>query len=177
MARDAAILMPDLVRQFGNMFVQKAVAPDSTNTFKAGALVTLTAGALVLVATDGVLCYGITPDKSHAATDGVPEAMFGENHYVFSPLDAEIEINIGHLSGTAIVAGAANSAKTPADVVLGGEYAIATPTTGTWAGFQFLDPTDTTNKMFRVVGFVDGVLTDDANGRVRVKLIPSTIQP
>jgi hypothetical protein len=174
---DRPILVPELVRQFGNMFVQKPIASDSSNTFKAGSLVTLTAGVLVLVATDGVLVYGQTPDISHAATESVPQALFGENHWVFSPLDAEFEINVGHLSSNALVVGAANSAKTPGDVVLGGQYAIATATSGAYAGFQVLDTTDTTNKLFVVTGFVDGVASTDANGRVRVKILPSCIQP
>lgn len=171
--------MPNLVRQFGNMNVQRPPVSDGGNTFKANALVKLASGALALVATDDVVCYGQTPDKSHASTDTVPETLprgpgEGENHYVFSPLDAEFEINLGSLSGTAIVTGA--SAAKPADVVIGGVYGIATPTTGTWAGFQFLDPTETTATLFQVVGFVDGVLSDDQNGRVRVKIIPSKIQ-
>ncbi len=175
---DSPILRPDLVRQFGNMFVQRPIAPDSSNTFAAFSLVYLVSGVLTLVATDGVLVYGLTPDASKAATDTVPQAFFGENHYVFSPVDAEFEINVGHLSGTALVVGAASSAKTPADVVLGAEYGIATPTTGTYAGYQVLDPTETTATLFRVVGFVDGIgaTSTYANGRVRVKIIPSKIQ-
>lgn len=174
MAIQAPILMPELVRQWGNMNVQKPIVGDSTNTFKARALLTITAGVLVLIATDGVLIYGQTPDKSHAATEIPPDAFFGENHYVFSPLDAEFEINVGALSSTAIVVGP--SAAKPGDVVIGGQYAIATPTTGDWAGYQFLDPTDTTNKLFQVVGKVDGVNDSDQNGRVRVKIVPVCIQ-
>lgn len=174
MARQAPILQPEMVRTAGNMFYQKPIAPDSTNTFKAGTLVYLVAGVLTLVPTDGVLVYGQTPDISHAATEIPPQALFGENHYVFSPLESEIEINLGTLSGTAIVIGA--SAAKPADVVVGTQYGIAVPTTGTYAGIQFLDPTEVTALLFQVVGIPDGVLTDDQNGRVRVKIIPSKIQ-
>lgn len=156
------------------MNVQKPIAPDSANTFKAGSLVYLVAGVLTLIATDGVLCYGQTPDISHAATEIPPQAFFGENHYCFSPLDAEFEINVGAVSANALVIGA--SAQTIAAVTLGAVYGIATPTSGTYAGIQVLDPTDTTNTLFQVVGFVDGVLSDDYNGRVRVKIIPSKIQ-
>lgn len=174
---DRPILAPELVRQFGNMFVQKPITPDAANTFAANRFVTVTAGALVLVATDGVLVYGITPDASKVSTDTVPNAFFGENHYVFSPLDAEFEINVGTLSGTALVVGEASSATTPAAVTLGASYGIATPTTGTYAGYQVLDPTEVTATLFTVVGFVDGVASTDYNGRVRVKVIPSKIQP
>lgn len=174
MARQAAIAMPELVRQSGNMFTQRPVATDSTNTFKAGALVYLVAGILTLVPTAGVLVYGQTPDISHAATDIPPVAFFGENHYVFSPLDAEFEINVGALAANALVIGAA--AQTPATAVLGTSYGIATATAGAYAGFQFLDTTNTTNLIFQVTGVPDGVLTDDQNGRVRVKVLTPKIQ-
>lgn len=175
MARQAPILMPELVRTSGNMFIQKPVAGDGSNTFKAGALVYLVAGVLTLIPTDGVLIYGQTPDIQHAATDIPPTALFGENHYVFSPLDAEIEINTGTLSGTAMVIGA--SAAKPADVTVGTQYGIAVPTTGTYAGYQFLDPTEVTALLFQVTSnAIDGVISTDQNGRVRVKIIPSKIQ-
>lgn len=174
MARQAPILVPEMVRTSGNMFQQKPIAPDSSNTFKAGSLVYLVAGVLTLIANDGVLIYGQTPDISHASTEIPPQSFFGENHYVFSPLEAEIEINVGALSGTALVIGA--SAKTPGDVVIGTQYGIATPTTGDYAGIQVLDPTEVTALLFQVVANVDGVLSTDYNGRVRVKIIPSKIQ-
>lgn len=173
MPRQAPIIMPELKRQFGNMNVQRPPVSDSTNTFLARSFVYLSSGVLAVIASDGVLCYGQTPDASHLVTDQFLTAPFGENHYVFSPLDAEFEINVG-VAATALVIGA--SAQQPSAVTIGGQYGIDTATTGAYAGYQFLDPTDTTNKLFEVVGFVDGVLTDDYNGRVRVKIIPSTIQ-
>lgn len=173
------ILMPDLVRTPNNLFVQKPVVGDASNTFLARALLTITSGALVLVATGGILCYGITPDQSHAPTDGLPTILprglgEGENHYLFSLMDGEIEINVGALSSNALVIG--SSAQTPANVTIGAQYGIATATSGAYSGMQFLDPTNTSNKLFQVTGFVDGVGSGDYNGRVRAKLIPSTIQ-
>jgi hypothetical protein len=103
--------------------------------------------------------------------------MFGENHYVFDIKEGELEINVGHLSGTALVAGAAASAKTPADVQVGVAYGIAVPTTGTYAGVEVLDPTNTTTTLFTVVGFIDGVASTDANGRVRVRPLSAKVQP
>lgn len=173
-ARQAPILAPYLARQFGNMNVQRPPMPDGSNTFLAGSLLYLSAGVLTLIATGGVLCYGQTPDKSHLATDTVPTVLFGENHYCFSPLDAEFEINVGALSTNALVIG--NSAQTPANVVIGTQYGIATATAGAYAGLQFLDPTNTSNLLFEVVAKVDGVLDTDQNGRVRVKIVPATIQ-
>jgi len=166
--------VPELVRQFGNMFAQKPAVSDSTNTFLASTLVRLASGVLILVATDDVTVYGITPDVSHAATELPPAALFGENHYVFDLLGAEIEINIAALSANAPVIGA--SAKTIADIAIGGQYAIATATSGIYAGYQFLDPTDTTNKLFQVIAIADGMATGDYNPRVRCKILPSCIQ-
>lgn len=174
MARQAPILQPELVRISGNMFQQKPVAPDSTNTFKAGTLVYLVAGVLTLIPSDGVLIYGQTPDISHGSTEIPPQALFGENHYVFSPLDGEIEINVGVVSAGALVIG--SSAAKPSDVTIGTQYGIALATSGTYAGIQFLDPTEVTALLFQVTSMVDGVLSDDYNGRVRVKIIPSKIQ-
>lgn len=175
MARQASILMPELKRQFGNMNIQRPPVSDSSNTFLAKSLVYLSSGALAAIATAGVLCYGQTPDGSHLATDAVPAVLFGENHYVFSPLDAEFEINVGAVaSSTDVQVGA--GAKTPGDVVIGTKYGIYVPTTGIYAGVQFLDPTNTSNLLFQVVGKVDNVLDTDYNGRVRVKIVPSTIQ-
>lgn len=173
---DAKIFMPDLTRQLGNMNVQKPPVSDGANSFLAYALVYITAGALAVVPTAGVLCYGQTPDKSHTATEGQPDAPFGQNHYPFDPRLAEFEINIGHADGTDVHVGAAGSAKQRSDVSIGTKYGILTPTTGTYAGVNFLDPTNTTDDFFEVVGFVDGTAATDYNPRVRAKLIEAVIQ-
>lgn len=174
--------MPELTRTSGNMFVQKGPVLDSTNSFKANALVTMTAGVLVLVATAGVLVYGQTPDVQHTAAEALtpPAALFGENHYVFDLSGGVVTINVGALSSGALVTGADLPGLTPktiANVTLGSSYGIATATSGAYTGFQVLDPTNTANLLFTVVGFRDDVLTTDYNGRVLVKIVPATIQP
>lgn len=166
--------MPDMTRTQGNMFIQRPVVGDASNTFLGGALVTITAGALILVATGGVLVYGQVPDNSQPPGQILPVAFFGENHWVFSPLDSEIEMNIAALSANAPVIGA--SAKTLADVVVGTTYGIATATSGTYAGMQFLDPTNTSNLLLQVTGIVDGMLAGDFNPRVRCKVLPACVQ-
>lgn len=184
MPRQIPLLLPELVRQFGNMNVQKPPVTDGGNTFLAKALVYITAGALAAIPTDGVLCYGQTPDKSHTATELPPEILprpigEGELHYPLSLLDAEFEINLAALSANAPVMGA--TAQTLAAVAIGGVYGIATATSGPYAGFQFLDPTEVTATLFQVVAIPanpDGTpqATDDYNPRVRVKIIPAKIQ-
>jgi len=185
MARQIPLLAVDLVRQFGNMNVQKPPVPDAGNTFIKGALVYIVAGALAAIPSDGVLCYGQTPDKSHTATELPPDILprpvgEGELHYPFSPLDAEFEINLAVVTAGAPVIGA--TAQTLAAVVVGGQYGITIATTGQYAGLQFLDPTEVTALLFQVVAIdvkaPDGQTqaSDDYNPRVRVKIIPSKIQ-
>jgi hypothetical protein len=178
---DAAILMPDLVKTPGNMFIQKPLLPDGSSTFLARALLTNTSGTLVAIASAGVLCYGMAPDPSHAATDTPPTAMFADNHYPWDVTGGEIEINVGTLSGTttgSLNAGAAGSAITPAAFTIGGEYGIVTATTGTYAGYQFISnaAVAAAAALFVVVGKVDGVADTDYNGRIRVKVKTNMIQ-
>lgn len=179
MARQAPIKMPNLVRTANNLFIQKPAVSDASNTFLANALVRLTSGNLVLVATAGVLVYGQTPDKSHLATETVPTTLpralgSGEDHYVWSLLEGVLAINVGSLSTNALVIG--SSAAKPSDVTVGATYGIATATSGDYSGMQFLDPTETGNTLFQVVGFPDDVLQSDYNGRVYAKVIASKIQ-
>lgn len=179
MPKQIPLQQPDLVRQFGNMNVQKPAISDGGNTFLARSLVYITGGALAAIPTAGVLCYGITPDKSHTSTERAPEILprpFGEGelHYPFSPLDAEFEINLAALSANAPVIGAA--AQTLAAISVGTAYGINTATSGQYAGMQFLNPADTTNTLLIVVGIPAGQASDDYNPRVRVKIVPSKIQ-
>lgn len=174
MPNQAPILRPDLVRTPGNMFIQKPVVGDAANTFGPQSLVKLAAGALVLCATAEVLLYGITPDGSKTAAQTAPEAIFGEQHWVFDCRAGEIEINVAAAAGGDIAIGA--GAQTPATAVIGTAYGIVTPTTGLYAGIQMLDLSNTATVMFIVVGKVDNVLDTDYNGRVRVKPVPAVIQ-
>ncbi len=175
MATQAFIYVPKLVRQKENMNIQRAPITDGSNSFLAGALVKISSAALATLATADVTIYGQTPDASHAATDKPPTALYGEMHYPWDlGLGAELEINVGAANGSDVTIGA--SAKTPGDVAVGTSYGILVPTTGAYAGVPFLDPTNTTNLIFKVVAFVDGVGSTDYNGRVRVTIVPTTIQ-
>lgn len=186
MPRQCPIKQVELTRQLGNMNVQKPPITDSGNTFIAGALVYITAAALAVVPSDGVLCYGQTPDKSHTATELPPDILprpigEGELHYPFSPLEAEFDINLAVVSAGVPVTGA--TAQTLAAVTVGTQYGIALATSGAYSGQQFLDPTEVTALLFTVVekyavNPTDGLAqaSDDYNPRVRVKIIPSKIQ-
>lgn len=169
--------MPRLVRQHGNMQAQKPPISDGGNSFLAGSLVVISAGVLIAVATAGVLCYGWSIDASKSATDTPPTALFGENHYPFQ-LDenAELELNVGTVTANALVVGEAGGAAQREDAVIGTSYGIARATSGTYAGYQVLDPTNTTNLFFIVTGYPDRTNAADYNGLVRVKLVKAVLQ-
>lgn len=191
MARQIPILPVDLVRQFGNMNVMKPALPHGGNTFIKGALVYVTGGLLAAVPADGVLCYGQTPDRSHATTESVPDILPREipagsgagiiPNYPFSPLDAEFEMNIGVVAAGVVTLGVTTLASVPA-VVVGAQFGITIATSGNGAGIQVVDPTEVTALLVQVTAIPtvapDGQpqTVDDFNPRIRVKIIPSKIQ-
>lgn len=174
---DQPIIMPRLVRQFGNMQQQKPPISDGGNSFLAGSLVVISSAVLAAVATAGVLVYGWSPDESHTSTQKPPDVFFGENHYPFQ-LDenAEIELNVGTVSANALVVGQANSAVQRSAAVVGTSYGIARATTGTYSGYQVLDTSNTTNLFFVVTGYPDQSAAADYNGLVRAKIVPACLQ-
>lgn len=169
--------MPRLVRQSGNMEIQKPPVSNGGNSFLAGSFVVISSSILAAVATAGVLCYGWVPDVSHLSTDQPPVTFYGQNHYPFNPSPgAEFELNVGTLSSNALVVGQANSAVQQSAAVIGTSYGIARATSGTYSGYQVLDTSNTTNLIFTVLGYPDNTLSTDYNGLVRVKLVAATIQ-
>lgn len=172
--------MPALARQFGNMQQQKPPISNGSNSFLARSLVVISSGVLAAVASAAVLCYGWSSDESKGTTGiGIqpPQAFFGPNHYPFQ-LDenAELIINVGTVSSNALVVGQANTAKQQSDAVIGTSYGIARATSGTYSGFQVLDPTNTTQLFFVVTGYPDFTSPTDYNGLVRVKLLKAVLQ-
>lgn len=127
--------------------------PNGSNTFLAKSIVKYSGGYLAAIATDDVIACGICPDASHTAgTISVPDALKGDKHWPFDLNGLQFLINIGHVkSSTDVAVGAANSAKQLSDVSVGTSYGVYVPTTGTYAGIPFLDPTDTTNLLFKVI--------------------------
>lgn len=164
--------------------------PNGSNSFLASSLVVLTSGNLIQIATAAVLVAGIVPDPSHpAGIVNPPTAFFADKHWPFMLQGVQFNINIGTLSSTAAVVGQANSAKQISDVTIGTAYGVAVATTGQYAGYEFLDPTNTTNKLFTVVGIpsLRGVAPGNTggnnaqtsatyNGIVTVELYAGTIQ-
>lgn len=168
---------PTLVKQIGNMNVQREKLDEAaTQTWLPNSLVTNTSGALVLVATAGVLVYGLTPDGSHLSTDKPPVAFNGQTHWPFDLSNTELEISVIGATRTLNATDAEWQ-----DVTIGAQYGIYTETANT-AGkapknTQMLDLSNTTNKLFTVLGPAsDTVALTDTNVRVRVALVPTTIQ-
>ncbi len=178
MANVIPVKNPTLRAPSQNMAVQKPVLAEAAfQTWLLNELVKVSSGALVRVATGDVLCYGLSPDGSHAATDQPPVAFNGQNHWPYDVSGAILEINITTTGGPvgATATGAVTSALT-----VGEKYGIYTETTGganlAPIGTQMLNLSDTTNDFFQYLGPVDGTLTTDINARVQVRLLPAVLQ-
>lgn len=181
----ARIAMPEIREEGqGAIAVQKdPIAEGTTQTWLANSLVyTSGTGASVVLnkcATDAVLCFGLAPQAavgSGTATALVvpPNYLFGRNHYPFDVRDRIIEMNIVGTIGTmGTTSGAAWDGTGTSGVALapGQQYAILCPTSGTYNGFQFVDVTDTTNKLVEIVALAPNQATSDNNPRVWVKII------
>ena len=158
-----------------NMSTQKGPITDGGNSFTASSLVVVTAAALVLVATAGTAIYGLSPDSSHLSTDVPPTALFGQNHYPFDLKGRTLILNA--TDGTVGHIGTANDGSyTSLGLAVGQQFGILTPTTGAYAGYQLLDTSNTTQKLFTVVGIHPQSATTDINPRVLVKVLDSAIQ-
>lgn len=167
---DTTVRMPFFERRKDNLHIQKPVQPNGATAFPARSFVYISAGILVPVATAGVLCYGWSPDKSHAATDKPPEAIFGVNHWPFDPKDAIYVMNITDSSGHI---GQANTAPQLSAAVVGTSYGIYRDGT---TGMQMLDVANTTNLFAKVVALYPNQALTDYNGLVLVEILPAVIQ-
>lgn len=124
----------------------------STITFSSANLAN---AGLRAVKTGEVLACGLVPDVSNTDLNdhsvNPPYDLHGQNHWPFDLHGLQFLINIAALSSGAAVIGQANGGKQLSSVVVGSTYGIATATTGTYAGYQFLDPTNTSNLLMTVV--------------------------
>lgn len=165
--------------------------PNGTNSFLASSFVVVSGGYLTQIASQAILTCGLCIDSSHpAGVVNPPSAFFADNHWPIAPQGVQFLINIGTLSGGATgsaVVGQANSAKQISNVTVGTSYGVAVATTGTYAGYEFLDPTNTTQLLFTVVGIPtlrgvapqgapEGQTTATYNGIVIVELVSGTTQ-
>ena len=174
-------LQIDLVRNQTNVFVQRPKASDMSNTIVAGQLVVLSSSGspaqptLTACAAGAVSFYGQCIDASKLSTDRPPNILpfpvgEGEYHNVFDPTGGEFEITVGNntqdFTSTRALASTA---------VIGSSFGLGLGTS-TYAGIHYLNTSNTTNLLFTVVGWADGVVAADTDPRVRVRPIASTIQ-
>lgn len=149
--------------------------PDSGNTLVAGQFVVLTSGALVAVASAGVLSCGQVLDDSKATTAiDPPYAMFGDRHYPLALPGQRFAVNITDAAGNF---GQANGAPQLSEATIGTAYGILKLGDGT----HCLNVDNTTNDFFVVVekpSIWNGIEQDGDtyNGVVIVEVIPAAIQ-
>ena len=181
MPSQTVIRMPSLVRQSGNMNIQRAPIPGSqTNTFAINALIRNVSGDAKVAVTSAALAnqiWGQAAGKTPLTADR-PPVVIPAHPSVANPVwafdlsnDAEIDINGGVANGTDVTIGAALGTAP----VVGTGYNMLVPTTGTYAGIPFLDTATVTFPAFIVTAIVDPVT--DYNPRVRVKVNPAALQP
>lgn len=166
---DTPIRMPFFERRRDNLHIQKAVQPNGATAFPARSFVKIAAGILVPCVTDDIVCYGWSPDSSHAATDVPPTALFGVNHWPFDVNGALFVMNITNASGHI---GQAEGAPQLSAAVVGTAYGLYRNA----GGFQMLDVADTTNDFAKVVALYPNQALTDYNGLVIVELLPAVIQ-
>lgn len=186
----ARIAMPEIRMEHGSNSpaVQKdPVTEAGSSSWLAGSLCyTSGTGAstvLNVVATDGVLCYGQSPDSAvGTGLSTPPNRLFGTQHYCFDLRDRIIEINVANSSASGAQTGT-SSGVTWAGGGTGGvalapgqQYGLIKPTSGTYEKYQFIDVSDTTNLLFEIVALAPGQSVNDNNPRVWAKIIPTKIQ-
>jgi hypothetical protein len=169
--------MPSLIQERGtNMDVQRSPIPaDSGQAFKIGALVKNVSGEAVVCVTAETLVWGQTPTDAFADGTRPPTSLYNNLVYAFDLQNAVLEINTGKANGTDVTLGTSTTNSAGA-CTIGTSYGILVPTTGTYAGVPFLDPTNTTNDVFTVTGYIAGQDNDDYNSRLYAKLVAAAIQ-
>lgn len=188
--------MPTLYQEQGpEVPVQKPSLPEKTAatiaTWLAGSFVVRTGSApsevLEAVLSNALLIYGVSPDAAFSAGATIPTPMppvslFGFNHYCFDPRDRIYSINIANNSAAGATIGLNTGVSYLGDgtngvaLAAGQQYGIVRPTSGTYNNVQFLDVTNTTNKVFEIVGVDPRNIPGCASTRVLVKVIPIVIQ-
>lgn len=142
--------------------------------------------ALQRCASAATAIYGFSVDAAKgtgtaAALLTPPFTLFGLLHYCFDPRDRIFEINATNGSASGANIGAtgvtyAGGGTGGVALAVGQQYGILTMTSGTYSGYQTLDVTNTTQKVFEIVALAPGQLTTDNNPRLWVKVIASVIQ-
>lgn len=135
----------------------------------------------------GVSIWGFCPDAAFSAGATIsaptpPTGLFGLSHYVFEASDRIYSMNISDSSATGARIGLNTGVNYQGDgtsgvaLAPGQQYGMVRPTSGTYKDVQFIDVTNTTQKLFTIVGLDPRSKITDATCRVLVKVIGTVIQ-
>lgn len=172
---NAPISRPRLHQNHGGAFpaITRSVQGDGSNTFAQQQFVKMSSGSLAAYVADDTGIYGLTPDKSHAATDEPYSAPYAENHNVIDPRGATFLMNITDASGNV-----GSGSTTQGDVTIGTLYSgtyLATVDTSA-LGLDASDSGTATKNIFRVEALWPDDASTDKNGRVLVTILGSAVQ-
>lgn len=172
--------------------VQKDAWPEagSSNWLKGSFVYTSGTGASTVLnklASAGTVIYGQSPDAAKGVVAPSialqpPNSLFGLLHYCFDPRDRIFEMNIANASASGAQTGTtsgvtwAGGGTSGVALAPGQQYGVVVPTSGTYVNVQFIDVTNTTQKLFEIVRLAPGVSVDDNNPRVWARVISTVIQ-
>lgn len=176
---DMPITVPNLFSRTGTnrpeLLGGELGLPDAANVFNRHTFVVLTSGALIAVASAGVLTCGLCLDASKAtAVVDPPEQFFGDRHFPVNPKNQRFAVSCTANDGGI---GEANSAPQMSDIVIGTAYGILRLANDN----HVLDQSNTTNDFFLVVEkptMYNGVKqdADTYNPVVIVEIVAAAIQ-
>lgn len=176
---DMSIIVPTLYARTGTnrpeLLGGELGIPDAANVFNRHSFVVLTAGALIAVASAGILTCGLCLDASKAtALVDPPDQFFGDRHFPVNPKNQRFAVSCTKADGGI---GQANSAPQMSDITLGESYGILRLANGN----HVLNQANTTNDFFIVVekpSQYNGIQqdADTFNPVVIVEIVPAAIQ-
>ncbi len=142
----------------------------ASESWIAGSFVRITANADTYeqVATGGALIAGLAQKAAvGSGSQNPPNVLLGKNHDPVSPLDTIFAINIS--AGTTLT-----TTWTSATLAIGEQYGIRVQSNGV----QTLDTSETSTKVFEIVGIHPNNTLGAAEPgtRVLVKIIPTAVQ-
>lgn len=122
---------------------------------------------------DDTAIFGLTPDGSHATTDGPQTQPYGDIHNVRSLRGSRFLVNITDASGT-IGSGSTRQQEVSIGTLYSGTY-FGSPYT-TVFGLDASDTGTSGKHIFRVVEYWPEDATSDFNGRVVIEVLSTAIQ-
>lgn len=146
---------------------------NGSNEFLAGSFVKRDGSLMAACVTDDVVCVGWSGGPSVASGERRPEKYWQAN-YPLNPDGTDFLINVTDSSGSV---GQASSAPQASAVTIGSSYGIYRWTSGPLEGVQALNKDETTDTLFQVTALGPNTAAADYNGLVRVRIIPSKVQP